>query len=398
MQKTYYIDTNILIEDPNCLVQLANGEENKIVIPFTVIRELDNLSKGKKHKAAKQAILALEENYELYDISKVDRNKFPDDGDIQIISEIALEHTDTGMLGNPLEDYNPVFVTNDRLFRIWSSKLLSFPVEEYRALNPVEDESLFAGVSDPDNIIMNSFVFEEGRAVFHGDGYTAKAGMINEVWKVEPKSVLQSFAFDLLMNDKISLVSFQSVAGMGKTYLALAAACKLVFETHKYKKLVVIKSPVEIGSDLGFLPGTLDEKLTPGSRSTIDLLYKLHEQRSLKKLFDDDENLKTTRNFEIMPLNFLRGMNIEDTFLIVDEAQNLTRSEMRTILTRCGQNSKVVVVGDIEQVDHTQLSRSNNALSWIQQLFKGHKDYAHLTLTGSTSRGPVATMAIERGI
>lgn len=390
MSKTYYIDTNILIEDPNCVNQLSENGENQAIIPFSVIIELDELSKSKHAKAAKRAILALEECYELFQITPpktIREHTWSKDKRIadDIIANAGLWN-----------DTKTIFVTNDRLFRLWFSKSSNLSTQEYQALNPIkENEELFAGISEPDDIKVNSFVFEEGKPVFHGYDYVKPAGQIAKVWGVEPKDTIQSLAFDLLLDDDIPLISIQSVAGMGKTYLSLASACVKIFEQKKYKKLVVIKSPIEIGKDFGHLPGTLDEKMLPSTRSTTDLLLKLHDLRPLNKIIKEDQVVQS-RFFEILPINWLRGVNIEDTFLILDEAQNFTRSELRTILTRCGHNCKVVIMGDTAQVDHPQLTKRNNGLTWIQNIFLGHKDYAHLTLSGSASRGPVATMTIAR--
>jgi PhoH-like ATPase len=202
---------------------------------------------------------------------------------------------------------------------------------------------------------------------------------------------------------------------MGKTYLALAAAFTLMFDPKykdsKYTKIFITKSTIEIGESLGYLPGNKEEKMAPYVRNILDLVFKLHEKRSLNRIFkkpkvsdlvesdpeDNNGNKYTfrTTKFEVLPLNYIRGMNIDNAIVIIDEPQNLTRGEIRTLLTRMGQNVKCFCIGDTSQVDNINLDEGNNGLNWMVRLLRGEKEYAHLVLKGQHSRGPITDMCIK---
>lgn len=203
---------------------------------------------------------------------------------------------------------------------------------------------------------------------------------------------------ELITCEHVDLVSIQSEAGFGKTYLALAAALFMVLERKDYDKIFVVKPTIEIGSKMGFLPGDVGEKMEPYMKYIYDLLLKLHRLRPANKLFlnPNDEMLRfNSKKFEVLPLNFIRGMNIENAFVIIDEAQNLSRSEARAVLTRMGEGVKCVVLGDTSQVDNPYLNEANNGLNWIVRKFKGFPNYGHMVLKGDRSRGPITDMVLK---
>ena len=183
----------------------------------------------------------------------------------------------------------------------------------------------------------------------------------------------------------------------GKSYLTLATALKQVFEQKKFKKLIVIKPPVESSDTLGFLPGNVEEKMFFHWRPLFNLLLKLNDLRPCNKLFIKDENFSdlNPRFCEFIPINFLRGDNIDNAFVVISEAQNITRNEMRTILTRMGENCKVVLEGDVTQVDHPNCNMYNNGLNWVVKLLSGKKHYAHLIMNCKKTRGLICDMVTE---
>lgn len=177
---------------------------------------------------------------------------------------------------------------------------------------------------------------------------------------------------ELLLNDDINLVSIQSSAGFGKSYISLACALVKVFEEKKYNKVFVIKPNLELGESFGYVPGDLDEKMTPLFRNMHQLLIKLHDKRNVNKAFKFKKELELDINdissinkakFEYLPINYMRGMNIEDSFVIVDEVQGFSKHEVKVLLTRMGQNVKCVCLGDTEQVDNPRLNQDNNGLN-----------------------------------
>ena len=223
----------------------------------------------------------------------------------------------------------------------------------------------------------------------------------HKVWKVTPRNVFQNLALELMTHPDIPVVSVQSDAGYGKSYLALASALYLALERKSYGKIYVIKPMIEIGQKLGYLPGRLEEKMEPYTRYVADLVAKLHRLRPANRLFTDATVSPPefdARVFEILPLNYIRGMNIENGVVIIDEMQNMSRAECRALLSRMGEGVKCICLGDIRQVDNPYLSQDNNGLNWVVKKFKGSRIYAHIVLKGEKSRGPITDLVISTGL
>lgn len=393
MSKNYVIDTCVYIDNPECLFDLHDNE-NQIFIPNQVLLELDKLKKDTRiGYLAKRVIKHLEENRHQEWLHFLPESSPHKDGDTAIINEITKT--------NQIDD--PILVSSDSLFRLRAEMVSGLKVEDYKDSLPFQSESeMYTGINDdPENIVMNSFVWESGKPVFHGDGYIDVVDYTNEVWTIKPKTVYQNLAMSLMLNDKLDVITIQSTAGFGKTFLALATAMHLVLEKKLFKKIVVVKSPVELGHGLGYRPGDVDEKLAPIMKPVTDLIYKLHDIRPANRLFANPKKVEegfNTRKFEILPLNFVQGLNLDDTLLVIDEAQNLSRAEMRAILTRCGENTKAFVVGDTKQVINPFLNAHNNGINWITKLMKGEKGYGHMVLSGTKSRGPVTDLVLKVGL
>jgi PhoH-like ATPase len=204
-----------------------------------------------------------------------------------------------------------------------------------------------------------------------------------------------------MTNEDIHIVSIQSDAGYGKSYLALAVALYLVLEKKVHDKIYVVKPMIEIGQKLGYLPGSIEEKMEPYTRYVSDLLVKLHKLRPANKIFLDNGTYPPQFNskaFEILPLAYIRGMNIENAVVIIDEMQNMSRAECRTVLSRLGEGVKCFCLGDIHQVDNPYLNQENNGLNWIVRKFKGSNIYSHVVLKGDKSRGPITDLVINSGL
>jgi PhoH-like ATPase len=395
LQKNYILDTNVLLEDPNALVKLRNGNENHIFIPYHVLLELNKFKKNPKlrHIVAR-VIEYLVENPDAFKVlsSKSVANPFANLVDNFILDEIQSSGLD-----------KPILVTNDRIFQL-QARLRGITSEVYKESVPFKSEAeYFTGfVASREEAVPNAFMWnEQGKPVFFGVEGEKIIDYQHKIWKVTPRSVFQNLAMELMIHPDIDIVSVQSEAGYGKSYLALASALFLVFERKAHDKIYVIKPMIEIGQKLGYLPGRLEEKMEPYTRYLADLIAKLHRLRPANKLFIDAATYPPQFNpktFELLPLAYIRGMNIENAVVIIDEMQNMSRSECRALLSRMGEGVKCICLGDTRQVDNPYLNQENNGLNWVVKKFKGSKIYSHIVLKGEKSRGPITDLVINTGL
>jgi PhoH-like ATPase len=217
--------------------------------------------------------------------------------------------------------------------------------------------------------------------------YTLQSYMGQEVFGIKARNFEQEMALDLLLDDTVRLVSLSGKAGTGKTLLAMAAGLQKVVEENKYTRLVISRPISPLGKDLGYLPGTKSEKFNPWMQpiyDNMDILLSLHEEIRA-------DNMKSKRKpsiedfmdygfLELEPLTYIRGRSLPDQFIIIDEAQNLTPHEMKTIITRAGENTKLVLTGDPYQIDIPYLDSSSNGLSVAVEKLKGEDIVGHITL------------------
>ena len=393
MKKSYVLDTNALLEDPNCISILRNGEENSVSIPFHVILELDKLKKEPRvqHLVAK-AVDSIRENFAIIKIiGHNGAEPLIPNVDLQILKEIKSGGMD-----------DPILVTNDRILQLLAEHC-GVRSQEFKSSHPFESDSQqYTGfVTDGEETYPNCFEWHEGKPMFHGPDGPKVIEYEHEIWKVKPRTIYQNLAFELLLNERIDLVTLQSEAGFGKTFLALAAALYLTLEQKRFDKIYVLKPMIEIGAKMGFLPGDVAEKIEPYVSYLHGLTEKLHSLRPANKIFADpkaESSKYDPTRFEILPLAFIRGMNIEDAVVIIDETQNLSRTEIRALLTRMGENVKCICLGDTRQVDNPYLNESNNALNWIVRMLRGSHNYGHLVLKGHKSRGPICDAVLRSGL
>lgn len=434
--KIFILDTNVLIEDPNAIEILRNGEENKIFIPYSVIVELDRLKSNiNKSHLVHVVIDKLVNDKKLIIIKRSDFNYLKDEcHDESIIDDIK---SFVSQFNNDEEILNQCFfVSNDQILRFRVYIEVNLQTQEYKHTQPFKsDVEIYTGVvKDSADIISNCFTFNDGKLWFEriNDVITWQ----NEVWKIKPRTTYQNMLMQLLLDNGIDVVTVGGFAGCGKTLISLAAALQLVQQkkpikklkitddsasrknkkkninndidgnidtdadvnvVSRYKKIYIVRPTVIIGNELGFLPGDLAEKLDPYFRPIRELLLKLHECRPCKRLFigGDPKNGLDSDIVEFIPMTYLRGMNIENAIVIVDECQNLSRIECRTLLSRMGENVRCFLTGDTTQIDNKYLNASNNGLNWIVRKFKGEKNYGHITLKGPKSRGPIADLVLK---
>jgi PhoH-like ATPase len=212
------------------------------------------------------------------------------------------------------------------------------------------------------------------------------------VWGVRPRNKEQNFCLDLLMDPDVKVVTLVGKAGSGKTLLAIAAGLAQVVEDGSltnYKRLIVSRPIQPLGKDIGYLPGTMEEKMTPWLAPIQDNLRYL--------MGNDKETLAmyvSQGTIEIEALTYIRGRSISNAFIIIDEAQNLTAHELKTIITRVGENTKVVLTGDIDQIDNVYVDETSNGLAYAVEKFKFHDISGHVTLIKG-ERSKVATLAAK---
>jgi PhoH-like ATPase len=392
MQKNYILDTNVLIDNPSCIRTLRNGQDNRVILPYTVLRELDKLKREPRvaHIVA-QAISALQDDPDILFLpprAVVDVDKtYGDDLILDELKESGIEE--------------PILVTNDRILQL-KARIHSIASEGFRDSNPFRSESQsYTGfVHEGEEPIPNSFAWIGGQPFMHSSSGGRFIDYQHTVWNVRPRNVYQNLALELMLDPSVDLITLQSEAGYGKTFLALAAALFLALEQkdNAFRKIYLVKPVIEIGAKLGYLPGDLEEKMAPYVRYVGDLLLKLHELRPANRVFMDSEggNFRfNPKRFEVLPIAFIRGMNLENAVVIIDEMQNLSRNETRALLTRMGENVKCMCLGDTRQVDNPYLNESNNGLNWVVKKFKGLPNYGHIVLKGERSRGPITDMVIK---
>ncbi len=393
--KSYIVDTNVLLDDPNALFKLRNGEENNVFVPFHVLLELNKFKKDPRlgHIVAK-VIHHLSENPDQFTILRTDdvAAPFAQQVDNHILDEIQASGLDA-----------PILVTNDKILQLQAS-LQGIHSEAYKDSVPFKSEAEYVTgfVDTREEVFANCFMWgDTGKPVFFGNDGEKIIDYQHKVWNVTPRNVYQNLALELMTDETIHVVSMQSEAGYGKSFLALATALCLMLERKRYGKIYVVKPMVEIGQKLGYLPGRVEEKMEPYTRYVLDLILKLHKVRRANRLFlnpDDHPPQLNPARCELLPLTYIRGMNIENAVVIIDEIQNMARSECRALLSRMGEGVKCFCLGDTRQVDHPYLNAENNGLNWIVNKFKGNRGYAHLVLKGDKSRGPITDLVIKSGL
>ena len=215
------------------------------------------------------------------------------------------------------------------------------------------------------------------------------------IWGITHKNVEQRCALDALLDDKIKLVTLTGKAGTGKTLLAIVAGLQAVLEKGSHKRMIVARPVIPMGNDLGFLPGTLDEKLGPWMQPIMDNIEFLFDSNNKdRKHRNPWEDLVNEGLLKMEALSYIRGRSIPNEFIIIDEAQNLTRHEVKTIISRAGEGTKIILTGDIYQIDNPKVDAYSNGLSYVVDKFKHQEIAAHIHFT-KCERSELAELASE---
>jgi len=439
LKKNFVLDTNVLLHDPRSLFAF---EDNDVVIPIYVIEEIDNFKRDLSSlgRNARQVARQLDEFRAqgklgegvslgegkgsvrvLFTEKELSRHLADSHGTVDSkILAVALDVRDR-------ERNKPVvFVTKDTNLRI-RADALGLHAEDYDVEELALDE-LWTGIAeveadaqavndfytggfvalpprdDGDPPPPNEFVVLRDRdnpqhsAVGKYSatrlGYVPLIKIPKEgVWGIRPRNKEQAFALDLLLNDDVRLVTIVGKAGTGKTLLAIAAGLQRTMEDGVYQKLLVSRPIFPLGRDIGYLPGSVEEKLNPWMQPIFDNVeYLMNLSRSEKKQGRGYHELMDLGILEIEPLTYIRGRSIPNQYIIVDEAQNLTPHEVKTIITRCGDGTKIVLTGDPYQIDNPYVDATNNGLIHVANRFRQERLAGHITMSKG-ERSPLAELA-----
>ncbi|MCJ8271800.1 MAG: PhoH family protein, partial [Psychrosphaera sp.] len=441
--KTYVLDTNILLHEPFAFLSF---QEHEVVIPMTVLEELDHIKDRNKDvsRDARVAIRALEDI--LRDATPEQMLKgaalptSPDGttpaGHLIIMNDYQLENDMSGLPGGENDnriintalslqkskpDHMVTLVTKDINMRIKAKGAGLDHVDDYRSDQLIDDvQFLYKGYCEIDDdfwsMVKDCDSETIGRDTYHTidrsifpqafaneyllDKTRSFAARVVDVtqdkiklldlgrerllhrtaWGITPKNIYQAMALNALLDTDLDLVILTGPAGCGKTLLALAAALELVIEKGIYDKVLVTRNTPEIAESIGFLPGTEEEKMTPWLAAVTDTLEVLHK---------NDENPHSSLNYimekaniQFKSVNFMRGRSIQNAIVILDESQNLTASQLKTIITRCGEGTKIICSGNLAQIDSNYLTPVTSGLTYIVERFKDFEGSATINLIG----------------
>ncbi|WP_243649843.1 MULTISPECIES: PhoH family protein [unclassified Curtobacterium] len=420
-QRTYVLDTSVLLSDPRALFRFA---EHAVVLPVVVVSELESKRNDPEiGYFARQALRLLDEMR-----IEHERLDFPialgDGGSFRV----ELNHSNQSVLPSGLQlgdndsrilavasnlqndGLDVVVVSKDLPLRVKASSI-GMAAEEYRAELAVD--SGYTGIADLqvsgeqmadlyekeeirsvqlDGVPVNTGVVihsERGSALgrVHTAGSVALVRGDREVFGLRGRSAEQRLAIDALLDSEIGIVSLGGSAGTGKSALALCAGLEAVLERQQHKKIMVFRPLYAVGGqDLGFLPGDAGEKMNPWAQAVYDTLGSVVSDNVLDEVIERGL-------IEVLPLTHIRGRSLHDAFVIVDEAQSLERNVLLTMLSRIGQNSRVVLTHDVAQRDNLRVGRHDGIASVIERL-KGHPLFAHVTLTRS-ERSAIAALVTD---
>ncbi len=425
----------MLIADPSCVTSFDHLD---VVIPLIVVEELDGLKARPDDvgRAARTALRSIEELRLRHGGSLAEPVPVGRDGSLRIElngvrKHLLVEHgldpasSDNRIIGAALgqaERAPTTVVSNDAALRIKAAHLGVAAAAHSPARSPIAtpaggwstietapelvDRLYAAGTIAPEVVAAAGAVGENEFAVLRagsqsaltrrvGDDLRLLAHIAPEAWGLRARSKEQRFALELLLDPSIEIVALDGRAGTGKTLLAVAAGLEQVVEASRYERLAIYRPLVPVGrADVGFLPGGLDEKLDPWMAAIHDAVVALTEHHSNVDARNLIDELTARGQLSLESVTFLRGRSLHRQLVIIDEAQNLEPTTLRTILTRVGEGTKVVFTGDTSQIDAPYLGESNNALAVLTHAFSGQPCFGHLTLT-SCERSDVASLAAE---
>ena len=429
------VDTSVLIADPHCVRSFVG---KALIIPLTVIEELDSLKTRPDDvgRAARTALRTIEELRVQHGGSLAEPVPLDGGGTVQIEingiqKHLLVEHgldvnvPDNRIIGAALGQAGKgptVVLSNDAALRIKAAHLgVAAAEHQLTKGNTIERPVGWSVIEAPHELIdclyaanaVDATADEATAATAENEFAVLRAGSQSalvrrvgdelvllphttpEAWGLRPRNKEQRFALELLLDPDIAVVALDGRAGTGKTIIAIAASLEQVVEQQRYERVAVYRPLVPVGrADVGFLPGGLEEKLDPWMSAIHDAIVALTDRNSshdARRLIDE---LTARGQLSLESVTFLRGRSLQRQIVVIDEAQNLEPTTLRTILTRIGDGTKVIFTGDTSQIDAPYLGESNNALAVLTNAFTGQSCFGHITLT-ACERSDVASLAAE---
>ncbi|MDO8804446.1 MAG: PhoH family protein [Elusimicrobiota bacterium] len=431
MKKVYILDTNVLLHDP---LSFTKFEENTVVVPISVIEELDTF-KNAADERGKSARIVSRKLDEYRTKGKLNAGVKMDSGGTLIVDldhvqvlpkEFKLLEMDNRILNTAYwyeqKKHSAILVTKDINLRL-KAEAVGLTAEDYEA-GKVNVDELYPGlvtiettaaevdklykdrvIASPDkDLSPNEFVVLHAK----GDPKKSAIGRVDpsdtsklralspesSPWGIRPINKEQRCAMELLLDDSVKLVTMIGAAGTGKTLMSLVCGLQKAVEENVYRKLIICRPIVPVGKDIGFIPGTKEEKLSTWMGAIYDNLEFIMDKRHQESAIEKFEYLLQNEKIEIASVTHIRGRSLPKQYMIVDDAQNLTPHEIKTILSRAGEGTKVVVTGDPYQIDNPYLDVASNGLTYIVDRMRGQKLYGHLTFT-KTERSQLAALIAE---
>ncbi len=431
MKKVYILDTNVLIHDP---LSFTKFEDNTVVIPISVIEELDTF-KHAGDERGKSARIVSRKLDEFRAKGKLNVGVKTDAGGTLIVDldhvqvlpkEFKLTEMDNRILNTAYwyeqKKHNAILVTKDINLRL-KAEAVALTAEDYESGKVKVDElypglvSIDAAAGDVDKFYKDHEMKNSDKelspnefVVIHSKEDPKKSALgrvdpsdISKIralgpepspWGIRPLNKEQRCAMELLLDDSIKLVTLLGAAGTGKTLCTLVCGLQKAVEENVYRKLIICRPIVPVGKDIGYIPGTKEEKLSTWMGAIYDNLEFVMDKKHPEGAIEKFEYLLQNEKIEIASVTHIRGRSLPKQYMIVDDAQNLTPHEIKTILSRAGEGTKVVVTGDPYQIDNPYLDIASNGLTYIVDRMRGQKIYGHLTFT-KTERSSLAALVAE---
>ena len=431
-RKSFVIDTNVLLHDPEAIKRF---KENDVIIPLVVLEELDTMKRlsdelGKNARYVMRYIDALKNTGDVstgvpiengirvkvhVELKPPEKKSFPlpldratnkilliafilkEAGEnVVVVSKDFVTRIKAEAIGLEAEDYENLKFSYDKLYR------------GYRKIEvPKRDIDLFykdGSISvDAKNFSPNEYCImtspEQSSAVCKYNSESKKLEPLikisRDIWGIHPLNVEQKCALDLLLRDDVKLVTLIGPAGTGKTLLALAAGLKKVLDDNVYNKILVSRPIIPLGKDIGYLPGTKEEKLYHWMQPIYDNLEFLCSSTTGATNGPDAQQwIIESKKIEMEAVTYIRGRSLPKMFIIIDEAQNLTPHEVKTVISRAGKGTKVVLTGDPTQIDNPYLDKDSNALTYVVGKMREYPTYGQVFLD-RTERSELAAIAAE---
>ncbi|GAB4184609.1 MAG: PhoH family protein [Simkaniaceae bacterium] len=432
-RKTYVLDTNVLLHDP---LAIEKFQGNDVVIPLVVLEELDKL-KQFTDELGKNARFVLRYIDQLTHKGNLHEGVAISEKDIQFKVLVELKNMGKKDFLLPLDtpgnrillaafqlkhmELDVVLVSKDFFMRV-KAGAIGIEAQDYESLKQ-SYENLYKGITEIevtkkeiDQFFTSGFLQTDKNLspneyciLNTPGGESSSIGWFNgkknrlepllgydrDIWGITPLNTEQRCALDLLLREDIHLVTLIGPAGTGKTLLALACGLKTVFDEDRYRKLLISRPIMPLGRDIGYLPGTKEEKLYHWMQPIYDNLEFLCEFSCGEGNGSETKRwISESKKFEMEAVTYIRGRTLPKMYIIIDEAQNLTPHEVKTIISRAGHGTKVILTGDPTQIDNPYLDKDSNALTYVVGRFKDHALFGHIFLE-KTERSELASLAAE---